>query len=136
MPTLKQDLAPLSTAISLRAYRQQILASNVANADTPGYRARDFDFSSAMKNAMAGQVAGGGLAMATTHAGHLEGTVASGVTSLMYRGTTQSAVDGNTVDMDVERSAIAENSMSYEILTSLISDQIKGMRTALSGTNG
>lgn len=135
MSSLMQDLAPLSKAIGLRAYRQQVLASNIANADTPQYKARDFDFQSAMQNAMAGQVGGAGLALATTAKGHIDGGSATPA-ALQYRATTQSAVDGNTVDMDVERAAMAENSMSYEILTTLISDKFKGMRAALAGTNG
>lgn len=135
MSSLMQDLAPLSKAIGLRAYRQQVLASNIANADTPQYKARDFDFQSAMQKAMAGQVSGAGLALATTTKGHIDGGSAAPA-ALQFRATTQSAVDGNTVDMDVERAAMAENSMSYEILTTLISDKFKGMRAALAGTNG
>ncbi len=136
MSNLMQDLAPLSKAIGLRAHRQQVLASNIANADTPQYKARDFDFQKAMQNAMSGQVGSGGLALTTTAKGHIDGAAPSGPAALQYRTTTQSAVDGNTVDMDVERSAIAENSMNYEILTNFISDQIKGMRAALADSRG
>lgn len=137
MSTLAEKLAPYSKAIDLRAYRQQVLASNVANADTPNYKARDFDFQSAMKVALSNRPDAGGVAMAVTSSRHIPGSGdVAGRPTLAYRKEVQSAVDGNTVDMDVERSAMAENAMQYEILTTLISDRIRGMRTALSGTQG
>ena len=134
MTTLTQDLSLFSQAMNLRTQRHQVLASNIANADTPNYKARDFSFENAMQNAMAGSV-GGSVAMATTSGRHLAGSNAGGSAALQYRKETQSAVDGNTVDMDVERSQIAENAMQYQIVSQLISDRIKGMRSALSSTN-
>lgn len=136
MPSTNTHLAFLSQAINLRTQRHGVLASNIANADTPHYKARDFDFQSAMQNAVAGREAAGGLALARTAPGHLSGDQAGGPAALQYRTETQSAVDGNTVDMDVERTQIAENALQYQILTYLISDEFKGMRTALSGMQG
>lgn len=135
MSTLQQKMELMGKALGLRAYRQQVLSSNVANADTPGYKARDFNFNKALESAMAGRPASGGLAMTTTSSHHLDGAQGNTLAALQYRTTVQGAVDGNTVDMDVERAQIAENSMHYEILTNLIADQFKGMRTALSSTN-
>ena len=135
MPSLQQELSFMSQALNLRTQRHQVLASNIANADTPNYKARDFDFETAMKNAMAGRVESGGLALATTSAGHIQGAGTGGPAELKYRTETQSAADGNTVDMDVERSQMAENAMQYQIVTQLITDQLKGIRSALASTN-
>ena len=136
MATLEQDLSVVSQAMNLRSQRHQLLASNIANADTPHYKARDFNFETAMQNAMAGRMDAGGIALAQTSAGHIAGGSSSGAAAIQYRQETQSAVDGNTVDMDVERAQIAENAMQYQILTQLISDKFKGMRSALASTNG
>lgn len=133
---LTDSLNLYATAIDLRTQRQQVLASNVANADTPHYKARDFDFQHAMQEAMARQPAHGGLSLATTSASHLEGQAGSGLAALQYRAEVQSAVDGNSVDMDVERAALTDNAMQYQILTQLIGDEFKGMREALSSSSG
>jgi flagellar basal-body rod protein FlgB len=121
-------------ALSLRAQRQQVLASNIANADTPNYKARDIDFASAMQNALAG--APGGLA--TTNAGHLQTTGKAGATlpdgtPLLYRTPAQGAADGNTVDMDVERNQFADNAVRYEAGITMINMQIKGILAAIQG---
>lgn len=134
--SLTDSLALYSAAIDLRTQRHQVLASNVANADTPQFKARDFDFQQAMQNAMAGHSAGGGLAMATTAATHIAGNGGLPPVNLQYRGDVQSAVDGNTVDMDVERSQMTDNAMQYQILTQLIGDEFKGMKQALSSNSG
>ncbi len=136
MATLEQSLSVFSQALNLRTQRHQVLASNIANADTPYFKARDFKFESAMQNALAGRMQAGGVSLTTTSSGHINGGSASGAAQLQYRKETQSAVDGNTVDMDVERSQIAENAMQYQILTQLISDKFKGIRSALASSNG
>lgn len=131
MADLAGNLAVFSKALSLRAQRQQVLASNIANADTPNYKARDFDFRMAMQ-----QAAGiSGTALAQTSARHLDGGQAAAGANLQYRRETQSAVDGNTVDMDVERAQITDNAMQYEVLTTLISNQLQSMRAALTSTS-
>lgn len=135
MASLEQHLSVLSQALNLRTQRHQVLASNIANADTPHFKARDFDFEAAMQQAMSGRKGGGEVNLATTSAGHIQGSGSSGPASLKFRTETQSAVDGNTVDMDVERSQIAENAMQYQILTQLISDKFRGVRSALASTN-
>ncbi len=135
MSSIEQHLSVLSQAMNLRTQRHQVLASNIANADTPNYKARDFNFDAAMKNAMAGRQQAGGIGLDRTAAGHIAGGNLAGLANLQYRKETQSAVDGNTVDMDVERSQIAENAMQYQILTQLISEKFKGIRSALSSTN-
>lgn len=118
--------------LSLRANRQQVLAGNIANADTPHYKARDFDFSAALKDAVAGR-SGGSLALASTSGRHLQGSADSGPARLMYRKETQSSVDGNTVDMDVERAQFAENAIQYEAGITFISGKIKTLMSAIQG---
>lgn len=136
MKAISRHVDILTQAINLRSQRHSVLASNIANADTPQYKARDFDFSAAMKNAIAGRSEGGSVVLAKTATGHMSGLGGQAFASLKFRQETQSAVDGNTVDMDVERTQIAENALHYQVLTQLIGDKFKGMRTALSSTQG
>lgn len=133
MASLESSLSVYQQAISLRTQRHEVLASNIANADTPNYKARDFDFTSSMQNAMAGRGLGA-MAMTTTSRAHLGGGSGRAQAALQYRSTTQSAADGNTVDMDVERGQMAENAIQYQILTQLISEKIKGVRNALASS--
>ena len=119
-------------ALGLRAYRQQVLAGNIANADTPNYKARDFDFSTALKEAMAGR-SSGELALAKTSAAHLAGGGGQGMARLMYRSPSQGSVDGTTVDMDVERAQFAENAVRYEAGLAFMTHQIKLLAAATQG---
>lgn len=135
MASLEQSISVFSQAMNLRTQRHQVLASNIANADTPNYKARDFNFEAAMQNAMSGRSDVGRVDMARTSAGHIEGAGAGASAAFKYRTETQSAVDGNTVDMDVERAQITENAMQYQILTQLISNKFQGIRSALASTN-
>ena len=125
------------TALSLRSQRQQLLASNIANADTPNYKARDIDFSAALQGALARNTPPAGVLKATapTHLGGAAGNpdILPNGTPVQYRGTVQGAVDGNTVDMDVERNQFTDNAIRYEAGISLINSQIRGMMTALQG---
>ncbi|MBK8317194.1 MAG: flagellar basal body rod protein FlgB [Betaproteobacteria bacterium] len=136
MASIEQSLSVFSQALNLRTQRHQVLASNIANADTPNYKARDFSFETAMQNAMSGRSDVGRVDMARTSAGHIARSGAGGSADFKYRSETQSAVDGNTVDMDVERAQITENAMQYQILTQLISNKFQGIRSALASTNG
>jgi flagellar basal-body rod protein FlgB len=124
-------------ALSLRSKRQEVIASNIANADTPNYKARDLDFASALQGAL-GQ-GNTGTSMSTTAAAHISSAAAASSsgsalpdgTPLQYRNPAQGAVDGNTVDMDVERNQFADNALRYEAGITLISNQIKGMLAAI-----
>lgn len=135
MASIEQSLSVFSQALNLRTQRHQVLASNIANADTPNYKARDFSFETAMQNAMSGRSDVGRVDMARTSAGHIARSGAGGSADFKYRSETQSAVDGNTVDMDVERAQITENAMQYQILTQLITNKFQGIRSALASTN-
>ncbi len=123
------------TALNLRAQRQQLLASNIANADTPNYKARDIDFRSAMQNALAPAAAGQAAALDKTSAVHLSapGTLNSSGTPLLYRSVQQGSVDGNTVEMDTERNQFADNGIRYEASLTMISGQIKSLLAAIQG---
>ncbi|MDD2740848.1 MAG: flagellar basal body rod protein FlgB [Rhodocyclaceae bacterium] len=135
MVDIAQHFSVLSKALDLRTQRHQVLASNIANADTPNYKARDFDFRSAMAHAIGADASNGG-GMVMTARGHQSGSGAlSGPGALQFRTESQSAVDGNTVEMDVERSEITDNALQYQILTQLISNKFQGLRTAMSSTN-
>ena len=123
-------------ALSLRSQRQTVLASNIANADTPNYKARDVDFGSALKAAMDKASPGAGATLKTTAAKHYagppqDGTTMADGTPLLYRGVVQGAVDGNTVDMDVERNQFADNALRYEAGVTMINAQIKSMMAAI-----
>lgn len=118
-------------ALNLQAHRQQVLASNIANADTPHYKARDVDFRSVLQGALAGATNGVGLA--TTQAGHLDGKAGGLEGGLKYRAESQSAVDGNTVNMDVERAAFAENAVHYEASITFINGMLRSMQSAITG---
>ena len=123
------------TALRLRAERQQVLASNIANADTPNYKARDIDFSSALKQAVS---AGAAPAQATlvktspNHFGGHAGVTASGV-PLLYRTASQGSVDGNTVDMDTERAKFADNALRYEAGVTFAGGALKKLLAAVQG---
>lgn len=117
------------TALGLRAYRQQVLASNIANADTPHYKARDIDFKSALQGALGGR--GGRLDMVQTAPRHLPAAAAGHGASLLYRGEAQSSLDGNTVDVDAERAAFAQNAVQYEASLTFINQFLRNMQSAL-----
>ncbi|MBI4809618.1 MAG: flagellar basal body rod protein FlgB [Nitrosomonadales bacterium] len=121
------------TALNLRAARQELIASNIANADTPNYKARDIDFTSAMQSALQGS--GEALEVARTAPGHLGGAAGESVTGapVMYRKPVQPSADGNTVDMDVERAQFADNALRYEASVRFISDKAKDVLAALQG---
>ena len=116
-------------ALSLRAYRQEVLAANIANADTPHYKARDIDFKASLQGALGG---GGQVSLLRTSERHLPAAGnASGGAKLMYRTESQSSVDGNTVDMDVERAAFAENAIQYEASITFINGMLRTLQSAM-----
>ncbi|MEO8768122.1 MAG: flagellar basal body rod protein FlgB [Nitrosospira sp.] len=119
-------------AANLRAHRQQLIASNIANADTPQYKARDIDFNTALQGALTGS--GAAATLATSAPRHIAPDMsASGGAPLLYRSAVQGSVDGNTVDMDVERSQFADNAIHYEANLTFISNQIRMMQSVIQG---
>lgn len=116
-------------ALSLRDQRHQVLAANIANADTPGYKARDFDFASELRRAMGG---GDALPMATTAPGHLPAAAVSVPRpELLYRVPEQPSLDGNTVDMERERVHFADNAVRYQASLTLLKASLRGLENAM-----
>jgi len=127
-----EDLGFFQTAINLRQQRQEVLAANIANADTPNYKARDFDFSSALQDVMTERMRLADTKLTLTSPRHIPGAAASGDSAeLLYRQPLQPSLDGNTVDMDVERVQFADNTMRYQSDLTIISQRIKTMLAAL-----
>lgn len=129
-----------ATALTLRSERSRVLASNIANADTPNYKARDFDFRAALAQAASSLPANaraggsGGLAAQRTSGGHLPAsTGGAGSPTLLYRTPLQTSLDANTVDLDKERANFAENSVRYEASLRFINGQIRQLMTAING---
>lgn len=131
---INHEMAFVQAALDLRARRQEILAANLANSDTPNYKARDLDFASALRTAQGalGREAGP-LALARTQAGHLAPATLSGglATALKYRAALQPSLDGNTVDMDVERAHFADNAMHYQFLLERMGSMFGTMKLAV-----
>ena len=116
-------------ALKFRALRNQVLSSNIANADTPNYKARDLDFGSALNKARQGS-----LDLAQTSELHAKawGTSRHGG-KLMYRVPMQPSLDGNTVETDVEQAAFAENALQYRASLAFVDSHIRKLRFAIKG---
>jgi len=122
MEGLDKMLQFQSQALKLRSYRQELLSANIANSDTPNYKAVDFEFAQALKSA--------------TEAGAAASTSPNGAApqpELKYRMPAQSSLDGNSVEMDAERGKFADNTVRYEAAMRTLSAQIKTMLAAVQG---
>ncbi|RMG31143.1 MAG: flagellar basal body rod protein FlgB [Gammaproteobacteria bacterium] len=123
-------LGPLPQALALRAQRMELLAGNLANADTPGYKARDIDFRAAMAEARRQT----GIRLATTRPGHLGGGDRQGITPpVRYRVPDSPSLDGNTVDSQREQAAFAENAIQYQATLTFLNGRIDTLRKAIRG---
>lgn len=133
-----------SKALVLRAERQRVIASNIANADTPGYAARDLNFKDAMSQAMgtdpnrAGASLQGGTPDGTSHARHIPLTASTlgsfgGDAKLAYSVQSQPSVDGNSVDLDQQRANFVDNAVRYEATLRFINGQSKTLLSAIQG---
>ncbi|RUR31033.1 flagellar basal body rod protein FlgB [Vreelandella andesensis] len=126
-------------ALGLRQARHDVLSANIANADTPNYKARDLDFASELKKAVAGsqpqQQQNGALTLARTSDRHLQGEGPTwrgvGSTELLYRIPDQPSLDGNTVDMDRERTQFADNAVRYQAALTIMNRRIQGLKNAM-----
>ena len=134
MDKLDKALYFQQEALSLLARRQDILASNIANADTPGYLARDIDFSQQLKQAVSQQRSRTEpLTLNLTAARHIPATATVfNQTDLLYRIPDQPSADGNTVDMDRERVNFADNNIKYQTSLTILGSQLKGMMNVIS----
>jgi flagellar basal-body rod protein FlgB len=126
-------------ALLLHGQRLGVLATNIANADTPNYKARDIDFSDVLSQAENGSgVTGPGfsgpLPLAVTQAAHI--SLSDGYTpaaDLKYRNPYQASLDGNTVEMPVEQAAFSENNVRYQASLGFINDRISELTLAING---
>jgi flagellar basal-body rod protein FlgB len=124
-------------ALKLQSKRMEVIADNLANSDTPGYKARDIDFRAAMAGAGG---AGGASApsapvkLATTNPGHLDTDPATEANaSLKYRVPLAPALDGNTVDAQQEQAAFADNTVRYQATLTFLSSRFRSLMTAITG---
>ncbi|WP_374338197.1 flagellar basal body rod protein FlgB [Leeia sp.] len=121
----------LQTALKARASRQELLGANLANADTPNYKAVDVDFRQALQNALAGTQHGAHMHL--THSRHLDGAQAGFLDAdVKYRNPTQPAIDGNTVDAEEEMARFSENGLHYQALLTFTTGRIRTLQQALS----
>ena len=120
-------------ALNLWQRRSEVLASNMANADTPGYLARDVDFRKALASAGGSD---GNLALQTTAPGQIGSGSAGSNAPLAYQVPNQPSMDGNTVDEQVQQADFAANSVHYQASLSFITAQIHMLRTAITGGQG
>ena len=131
-------------ALNLRSERQRLIASNIANADTPGYVAREINFAQALRDATgAGQVT---TTLTATQPGHIGPDGSSGganngalngatFSTLQYAAPSQTNLDRNSVDMDRERASFADNSVKYEATLRFINTHVKFMLDAMKSAN-
>ena len=122
MNVLDQYMKPQAEALSLRQKRLEILSSNIANAGTPNFKARDIDFAAEYKNAV------GSGELATTNVQHVSMLQTSPAGSARYRVPVSPSLDGNTVELHVE-----QNTTAYEADLQFLSERIKNLRSALRG---
>lgn len=123
---LTDALSFQTEALVLRSERQRLISSNIANADTPGYVARDFDFAQALREATASAQAADGPGASARRASP----------TLRYAVPSQTNLDGNSVDMDRERAAFADNSVKYEATLRFINGSVRTMLDAMKGHHG
>ncbi len=116
-------------ALKLRAKRAEVLAGNIANVDTPGYKARDFDFQSMLKREV-----NTAQRLTTTNPGHIQTDRGIVPPSQMgYRIPSQASLDGNTVDSQLEHAAFASNALEYQASLRFVSGTVKTLMTAIKG---
>ncbi len=122
-------------ALDVWQKRAQVIANNLANADTPGYQARDIDFRKVLAAQSHGQ-SDGTLPLETDQPGQIGANPASGADALplSYRTPMQPSMDGNTVDEQAEQSAFAQNAVHYSASLGFISGQIQTLRLAITGS--
>lgn len=121
-------LGSFPMALELRAKRTELLASNLANADTPGYKARDFDVEKLLRGTGTQAVP-----LETTRPDHLSFTGDATLTELRYRVPNQAALDGNTVEEHIEQAQFAENALHYQATLRFINGKISTLKLALKG---
>jgi flagellar basal-body rod protein FlgB len=120
-------------ALKLRTYRHELLSANLVNADTPNYLAKDIDFTQTLQAQLAGLQPQSGVNLQRTHHAHIAGQVSITGPDVLYRTPVQPAVDGNTVDPDIERGHFVKNAMFTEAAISFLGSSIRSRLSAITG---
>lgn len=115
-------------ALALREKRGEILAANLANVDTPDYKARDLDFKAVLSQTM-----GPSAGLERTQAGHIQGRNMVLGADLLYRNPHQASLDGNTVEAHIEQAKYAENAVQYQASLQFINNKFSGLMSAIRG---
>jgi flagellar basal-body rod protein FlgB len=119
-------------ALKVQGKRMEVLANNLANVDTPGYKARDIDFRAALAQAGGADAP---VPLATTDARHLGSDPASADGgNLKYRVPLAPSLDGNTVDAQQEQAAFADNTVRYQATLTFLSARFRSLMTAITGS--
>ncbi len=127
MSVIDNYLKPHAAALTLRQERMEVLGSNIANASTPNYKARDINFASEYSKALDGIGT-----LVTTDPMHIA-TSTGGSSEMLYRQPISPSLDGNTVELHVEQLQFAENATRYEASLQFLSARISNLRSALRG---
>ncbi len=123
-----QSIQAMKSALEGLSTQQEIIGQNIANVDTPGYRAQKVDFRSALRNAMNKT---GKVLMKTTNPAHLHGGKSNGSVQISLREGGTTRADGNNVDIDVELSQMTETVIQYQAMSQLISKKFSGLKTII-----
>ncbi len=120
-----------ANALTVRSRRATLLANNMANADTPNYKAQDIDFRETLKQ----QMSGSSSKLNVTHGNHIPLSGGPGATSpvVQYRVPNQASLDGNTVDTDIENGQFSDNAVRYQASLEFLNKRITGLIGALRG---
>ena len=113
-------------ALGVRSQRMEILSRNIANADTPNFKARDIDFKQALKDTQSNS-------LQTTHGVHIESAGEETRTATKFRVPFNVAIDGNTVELPVEQAKFGQYAAEYQTTLSILENRISGIRKALRG---
>lgn len=125
-------LGPHADALVLRARRAEILANNIANADTPHFKARDIDFAAVLQGVSSGNQSP--MRLSTTHAGHTNQMADPDFAAdLMFRMPNQPAVDGNTVEVQEEMARYTDNALRYQASFEFLNSKFSGLSKAIKG---
>lgn len=129
MKTVDSILGIHASALQIKSQRAEVIANNIANADTPNFQSKDINFKEALANIQNENT----VALSTTNKRHISTNLQQPQVHLVDNPSSQASVDGNTVDSDVEKVRFTKNSTQYQISLNLLSGRIRGLRTAIRG---
>lgn len=119
------------SALKFRSERASVLANNLANVDTPNYKARDIDFKQAMSQQLSNRSS---FSAQTTHARHLDASsISSNEGDMLYRIPQQPSIDGNTVEDQIEHAEYMKNALAFQSSFQLLNSKFQGLRSAIRG---